>query len=577
MHGICVRIVVAGAAGMRHASALMGPSTSRLRLVEWCPLLCTPATSCGQVSWAWLRLIRRPGCGRRIRLLIDCSVTSGLCRRAPSRVEVDLNRSREPRCTEHLMKRGASRCGSAAPARGAGRVAAIHDDSTPGSPPLDRLAARSVPRARRALLQPSRRRPARRRRSPLSRTLRSTSARAPRSAAMGRWSTFVDALGDRAGAGHRFDVRENVRFRGGYLCRWVAEHYPDTACALAIEFKKVFMDEWTGESETLTSASCATRSPSPLRRTPTTLRTRVNVAGSCDPSDLAIDHELADTASEHPVPPRRHPVNLIEARRRFFADGATPEFVYGPLADDPAVTEARLAAITTDASRTRARPNLLTAKRRELELQLEMLRCRGTERVPRAESPAVRRGQPGLLGEAEALLDSASAAGVRARRTPRCRRVRTSGRGRARPLSGDPRRSRRARRDARRQQRRDGVQRQSADRADRHRAGARVHALLQHEIGTHIVTHVNGSHSRCSLLGAGLAGYDETQEGLAVFAEYLVGGLTARRLRQLAARVVAVHQMARESVPGRAQHLVDNGVGRSRRSPSRCGCSARAG
>jgi hypothetical protein len=29
----------------------------------------------------------------------------------------------------------------------------------------------------------------------------------------------------------------------------VVEHYRDTACALAIEFKKVFMDEWTGESD----------------------------------------------------------------------------------------------------------------------------------------------------------------------------------------------------------------------------------------------------------------------------------------------------------------------------------------
>ena len=88
-----------------------------------------------------------------------------------------------------------------------------------------------------------------------------------------------------------------------------------------------------------------------------------------------------------------------------------------------------------------------------------------------------------------------------------------------------------------------------------------MHALLQHEIGTHVVTHVNGSHQPLRLLGAGLAGYDETQEGMAVFAEYLVGGLTARRLRQLAARVVAVHQMV-EGVSFRRVHddLVGSGV-----------------
>ena len=72
---------------------------------------------------------------------------------------------------------------------------------------------------------------------------------------------------------------------------------------------------------------------------------------------------------------------------------------------------------------------------------------------------------------------------------------------------------------------------------------ARVEALLHHEVGTHVVTYVNGAHQPLHVLASGLAGHDETQEGLAVLAEHLVGGLTAGRLRQLAARVVAVHQM----------------------------------
>ncbi len=40
-----------------------------------------------------------------------------------------------------------------------------------------------------------------------------------------------------------------------------------------------------------------------------------------------------------------------------------------------------------------------------------------------------------------------------------------------------------------------------------------------------------------------MAGYDGLQEGLAVLSEYLVGGLTAARLKLLAARVVAVRSM----------------------------------
>ncbi|MGH7128228.1 MAG: N-formylglutamate amidohydrolase, partial [Planctomycetaceae bacterium] len=47
--------------------------------------------------------------------------------------------------------------------------------------------------------------------------------------------------------GRRLDVRENVRFRGGHFPGWIHETFPDCGCALAIEVKKVFMDEWTGE------------------------------------------------------------------------------------------------------------------------------------------------------------------------------------------------------------------------------------------------------------------------------------------------------------------------------------------
>ena len=72
---------------------------------------------------------------------------------------------------------------------------------------------------------------------------------------------------------------------------------------------------------------------------------------------------------------------------------------------------------------------------------------------------------------------------------------------------------------------------------------ARVDALLAHEVGTHIVTYVNGRDQPFRQLYIGLPGYDELQEGLAVLAEYLVGGLGRPRLRLLAARVLATHRM----------------------------------
>ncbi len=71
----------------------------------------------------------------------------------------------------------------------------------------------------------------------------------------------------------------------------------------------------------------------------------------------------------------------------------------------------------------------------------------------------------------------------------------------------------------------------------------RVAPLLHHEVGTHVVTYQNGARQPLTLLTIGLPGYDETQEGLAVLAEYLTGGLDPRRLRVLAARVVAADRM----------------------------------
>ncbi len=72
---------------------------------------------------------------------------------------------------------------------------------------------------------------------------------------------------------------------------------------------------------------------------------------------------------------------------------------------------------------------------------------------------------------------------------------------------------------------------------------SRAEALISHEIGTHIVTYFNGQAQSFNLLSSGLAGYEELQEGLAVLAEYLVGGLSKPRLRLLAARVIAADSL----------------------------------
>lgn len=65
------------------------------------------------------------------------------------------------------------------------------------------------------------------------------------------WSPVVDRFLSDLRAfdfdGRRLDVRENVKFQGGELSRWIHDTFPASGCSLAIEFKKMFMDEWTGE------------------------------------------------------------------------------------------------------------------------------------------------------------------------------------------------------------------------------------------------------------------------------------------------------------------------------------------
>jgi N-formylglutamate deformylase len=60
---------------------------------------------------------------------------------------------------------------------------------------------------------------------------------------------FSSALAHYPFDGGHLDVRENVRFRGGHMSRWINERYAGRGCALAIEVKKIYMDEWTGQGD----------------------------------------------------------------------------------------------------------------------------------------------------------------------------------------------------------------------------------------------------------------------------------------------------------------------------------------
>lgn len=70
-----------------------------------------------------------------------------------------------------------------------------------------------------------------------------------------------------------------------------------------------------------------------------------------------------------------------------------------------------------------------------------------------------------------------------------------------------------------------------------------INALVEHEIGVHMVTTMNSNMQELRLFNLGLPMNTETQEGLAILAEYLSGNISMKRLKKLAFRVIVADMM----------------------------------
>ena len=283
-------------------------------------------------------------------------------------------------------------------------------------------------------------------------------------------------------------------------------------------------------------------------------------------TDLAIDRELARVSDSFRFLLDVTPVDVEDHRRAFLQGTVTePSFTYRPLEDEPRVTCAVLDAVPVADVEDPTLGHLLRAKHRELALKLDMLAARCTADFLSLSIESYGTVASGLLERAESLLDRIDAAPT----TPDGDRIDAS---RFAELAEAELAHYRAvdpdigvhvdiRPDT------SGIMVSGRDlivSAAAQIETDRAHALLQHEVGTHLVTYLNGTYQPIRVMAAGLAGYEQTQEGLAVLAEYLVGGLSPSRLRQLAGRVVAIHLMVTGASFADVHHrLVDAGFSRS--------------
>lgn len=68
-------------------------------------------------------------------------------------------------------------------------------------------------------------------------------------------ASFAAAMREQPFFDGHLDVRANVKFTGGNLTRWVNARYGARGCSIAVEMKKIYMDEWTGELDEAVTAT----------------------------------------------------------------------------------------------------------------------------------------------------------------------------------------------------------------------------------------------------------------------------------------------------------------------------------
>ena len=263
------------------------------------------------------------------------------------------------------------------------------------------------------------------------------------------------------------------------------------------------------------------------------------------------------------------PINTGAAMAEFIAGGGkrAPRFEYRPLTVDPDEAKRRLYAIDLGKLEDPQLESLLSDKRREIDQQLTMLSVRNTAAFRPASMLLYGTVDAALLADAQNLL-----AAPRPAPHPRGEMIGAAKIATAATILIASYRAADQRFTAEVEVRDDlaaGLM-VSGDKlmvsSDTRMAARRLDALLAHEISVHLLTWFNGALQPLSIFRTGLAGYEGLQEGLGVFAEWAVGGLTATRLRLLAGRVVAVDAMARGAEFGQCFRLLAADHGFSQRT-----------
>jgi uncharacterized protein (TIGR02421 family) len=257
-----------------------------------------------------------------------------------------------------------------------------------------------------------------------------------------------------------------------------------------------------------------------------------------------VDQKLATISDSFDLLIHLNPINSMEIWSEFIRAkfNKNPRFLYNPLPFEPDLIKRRLYAIPIGRIEDPVIGEIFREKRTELDRQITLLMDRGTERFLFGSLQLYGGVDDSLMKLAKDILN----------RVPvRTRDESAGGRMNAKEFAALALEAIK------------GYQERCSDFTDSVRiepeipglmvsrgvlyigealniSRNRAQALIHHEIGTHMLTYYNARKQPFQVLHSGLAGYDALQEGLAVIAEYLSGGLSRPRLRLLAGRVMAV-------------------------------------
>ncbi len=254
-------------------------------------------------------------------------------------------------------------------------------------------------------------------------------------------------------------------------------------------------------------------------------------------NDLTLDRELAQICGLIPLLRLVTPTNVTQARDQFFSGIDEPTFEYRELPDLTDL-KSRVEAINSQQADDPVIASLVEGLLENVKLRLRILANRGTESFFLDSVELFGSVEDTTLELAQLILARERAS------SPKHETVSALEFAEAARSEIDLYRSSypEIRAEVRVSETTPGVMVEGGNLyvgAETRIAKTRVVQLLQHEIGTHVVTFENGLFQPLHILSLGLAHYDELQEALGVVAEFLAGGLHFGRLRILAYRVVA--------------------------------------